>query len=96
MADVPSFSRLGKLATKHQKVQAIIDTDYMGTRYKFTGPPRGDDEQQAEQDLCYIRAAAEGAQTRVEGLHAMQTAALQAPGQRGGSKVLIRLSENVR
>ena len=62
MADVPSWSRLGKLATKHQKVQAIIDTDYMGTRYKFTGPPRGDDEQQAEQDLCYIRAAAAGAQ----------------------------------
>ena len=62
MADVSSWSRLGKLVTKHQKVQAIIDTDYMGTRYKFTGPPRGDDEQQAEQDLCYIRAAAEGAQ----------------------------------
>ena len=74
MADASGWSRLGKLVTKHQKVQAIIDTDYMGTRYKFTGPPRGDDEQQAEQDLCYIRAAAEGAQDRVEGLHAMQTA----------------------
>ena len=72
MADVSSWSRLGKLATKHQKVQAIIDTDYMGTRYKFAGPPRGDDEQQAHRDLCYIRAAAEGV-------------LLQAPGQRGGS-----------
>ena len=60
MADVSSWSRLGKLATKHQKVQAIIDTDYMGTRYKFTGPPRGHDEQQAEQDLCSYRPQANG------------------------------------
>ena len=41
----------------------------------MVGPPRGDDEQQAYQDLCYIRAAAEGSPTRVQGLHAMQTAA---------------------
>ena len=68
MADVSSWSRLGKLATKHQKVQAIIDTDYMGTRYYFTGPPRGDDEQQAHRDLCYIRAAAEGSLSHVDGL----------------------------
>ena len=75
MVDAPSWSRLGKLVTKHNKVQATIDTDYMGTRYYFAGPPRGDDEQQAEQDLCYIRAAAEGASTREQGLRAMQTAA---------------------
>ena len=75
MADVSSWSRLGSLVTKHQKVQAIIDTDYMGTRYYFTGPPRGDDEQQAHRDLCYIRAAAEGSLSHVDGLCAMQVAA---------------------
>ena len=75
MADVSSWSRLGTLVTKHQKVQAIIDTDYMGTRYYFTGPPRGDDEQQALRDLCYIRAAAEGSLSHVDGLCAMQVAA---------------------
>ena len=75
MADASNLSRLGKVSTKHNKLRAVIDTDDVGVRYYFTGPPRGDDEQQAEQDLCYIRAAAAGAQTRVEGLHAMQTAA---------------------
>ena len=75
MVDAPSWSRLGKLVTKHNKVQAIIDTDYMGTRYYFTGPPRGDDEQQAHRDLCYIRAAAEGSLSHVDGLCAMQVAA---------------------
>ena len=75
MADASSWSRLGTLVTKHQKVQAIIDTDYMGTRYKFAGPPRGDDEQQAHRDLCYIRAAAEGSLSHVDGLCAMQIAA---------------------
>ena len=68
MVDAPSWSRLAKLVTKHNKVQAIIDTAYMSTRFYFTGPPRGDDEQQAEQDLCYIRVAAEGASTREQGL----------------------------
>ena len=75
MADASNLSRVGKLATKHNKLQAVIDTDDVGTRYYFTGPPRGDDEQQAYQDLCYIRAAAEDAPTRVQGLHAMQSAA---------------------
>ena len=75
MADASKLSRLGKVSTKHNRLQAVIDTDDAGVRYYFTGPPRGDDEQQAHRDLCYIRAAAEGAQDRVEGLHAMQTAA---------------------
>ena len=70
MVDAPSWPRLAKLVTKHNKVQAIIDTAYMSTRFYFTGPPGGDDEQQAEQDLCYIRVAAEGASTREQGLHA--------------------------
>ena len=56
MVDAPSWSRLAKLVTKRNKVQAIIDTAYMSTRFYFTGPPRGNDEQQAEQDLCYIQA----------------------------------------
>ena len=75
MTDAPNSSRLGKVLTKKQKFQAVIDTDYQGTRYHFTGPPRGDDEQQAHQDLVYIRAAAEGSPTRVQGLQAMQTVA---------------------
>ena len=66
---------IGKVIIKHSHSQAKVDTDYMGMRYKFSGPPRGDDEQQAHQDLVYIRAAAEGSPTRVQGLQAMQTAA---------------------
>ena len=60
MADASKLSRLGKVSTKHNKLQAVIDTDDVGVRYYFTGPSRGDDEQQAHRDLCYIRAALTG------------------------------------
>ena len=69
------MAQLGVVCTRNGKHVAKIATYELGTRYKFTGPPRGDDEQQAYQDLFYIRAAAEGAPTRVQGLHDMQTAA---------------------
>ena len=81
------MSELGFVTQKDSQFVAKINTKDLGKQYRFTGPPRGEDEQQAYQDLYYIRAAAEGVPTRVH---------LQAPGQRGGSKVLIRLSENVR
>ena len=77
------MSELGFVTQKDSQFVAKINTKDLGTQYRFAGPLRGEDEQQAYQDLYYIRAAAEGAP-------------LQAPGQRGGSKVLIRLSENVR
>ena len=66
---------LGGVCQRKGQRLAKVDTFDAGTRYYIVGPPRGDDEQQASQDLCYIRAAAEGAPSRLEGLHAMQTAA---------------------
>ena len=69
------MSQLGVVTKKDNQFVAMIATYDLDTRYQFAGPLRGDDEQQADQDLCYIRAAAEGAPTRVEGLRAMQTAA---------------------
>ena len=69
------MAQLGVVCERNGQYVAKIETLDLGTRYKFTGPPRGDDEQQASQDLCYIRAAAEGTPTRVGGLQAMQSAA---------------------
>ena len=66
---------LGGVCQRKGQLLAKVDTFDAGTRYYIVGPPRGDDEQQAYQDLCYIRAAAEGASTHVQGLHAMQAAA---------------------
>ena len=69
------MAQLGVVIRKTGQYVAKIDTLAAGTRYKMLGPPRGDDEQVAYQDLCYIRAAAEGAPSHVDGLCAMQTAA---------------------
>ena len=69
------MSSLGGVCKRKGEFLAKVDTVDAGTRYYIVGPPRGDDEQQAYQDLCYIRAAAEGLPTRVQGLHAMQIAA---------------------
>ena len=69
------MSELGVVTQKDNQFVAKIATYDLGQRYQFAGPLRGDDEQQAHQDLSYIRAAAEGAPTRAQGLHAMQTAA---------------------
>ena len=55
------MAQLGVVIRKTGHYVAKIDTLAAGTRYKMLGPPRGDDEQVAYQDLCYIRAAAEGA-----------------------------------
>ena len=69
------MAQLGVVIRKTGQYVAKIDTLAAGTRYKMLGPPRGDDEQLAYQDLCYIRAAAEGAPSHVDALCAMQTAA---------------------
>ena len=50
---------LGGVINKDGKFIAKIDTSESGTRFAMVGPPR-DDEQQAVQDLSFIRAAADG------------------------------------
>ena len=69
------MSELGFVTQKDSQFVARVNTKVLGTQYQFVGPLRGQDEQLAYQDLCYIRAAAEGALTRVQGLRDMQTAA---------------------
>ena len=54
---------------------AKVDTHDEGIRYQMFGPPRGDNDKQAFQDLCCIRSAAEGVPTHTEKLQAMQEAA---------------------
>ena len=53
------MSTLGVVTQKDNQFVAQIATYDLGKRYRFAGPLRGDDEQLAYQDLCYIRAAAE-------------------------------------
>ena len=69
------MSNLGVVTQKDNQFVANVATYDLGKRYRFAGPLRGDDEQLAYQDLCYIRAAAEGAPSHVDALCAMQTAA---------------------
>ena len=69
------MSTLGVVAQEDNQFVAKIATYDLGKRYRFAGPLRGDDERLAYQDLCYIRAAADGAPSHVDGLCAMQTAA---------------------
>ena len=69
------MAQLGGVVRIKGKFVAKIDTLDDGERYAMIGPPRGDDEQQAFQDLCYIRSAAEGVPTHAGKLQAMQQAA---------------------
>ena len=69
------MSTLGVVTQEDNQFVAKVATYALGKRYRFAGPLRGDDEQLAYQDLCYIRAAAEGAPSHVDALCAMQTAA---------------------
>ena len=68
------MAHLGFVFNKGGQSIARIDTSESGTRFAMEGPPR-DDEQQAMQDLSFIRAAADGEVTRFGGLKAMQLAA---------------------
>ena len=76
-------SRNGKFFVK---VEAQVD----GIRFHVKGPRR-DDEQQAGQDLKYIRVAASGEASRLGELHAMKLAAKRLQDEakvamRGGIK----------
>ena len=55
------MSNLGVVTQEDRQFVAKIATYDLGKQYRFAGPLRGDDERLAYQDLCYIRAAAEGA-----------------------------------
>ena len=68
------MAHLGFVFNKGGQSIARIDTSESGTRFAMVGPPR-EDEQQAMQDLSFIRAAADGEATRFGGLKAMQLAA---------------------
>ncbi len=48
------MSNLGVVTQKDNQFVAKIATYDLGKRYQFAGPLRGDDEQLAYQDLCYI------------------------------------------
>ena len=65
---------LGGVISKNGRFIAKIDTKESGTRFAMEGPLR-DNEQQAAQDLTYIRTAADGEAARPAGLHAMKLAA---------------------
>ena len=78
------MAHLGFVFNKGGQSIARIDTSESGTRFAMEGPPR-DDEQQAMQDLSFIRAAADGERTRSGGLKAMQ---LEAKRLRDASKAI--------
>ena len=54
-----NMAHVGNVFHKDGQFIAKIDTSESGTRFAMAGPPR-DDEQQAAQDLSFIRAAADG------------------------------------
>ena len=58
------MEQLGGVVQRDGQFVAKVDTLYEGTRYYMVGPLRGEDEQQAFRDLCYMRAAAERVPTR--------------------------------
>jgi len=68
------MAHLGGVFQRGDMFFARVETKESGDRYKMEGPLRGD-EQEALQDLDYIRSCSEGEGTRAEGLHSMQLAA---------------------
>ena len=75
MAGQTNWAKIGRVAKSHNTYRAEVDTYCLGERYKFTGPPRGSDEHKAYDDLLRIRASAEKASTRAEGLESMRSVA---------------------
>ena len=69
-----NMAHLGGVIHKAGQFVAKVETKDSETRFKMKGPAR-DDEQQAAQDLSFIRAGADGEVTRFGGLKAMQQAA---------------------
>ena len=66
-----NMAHLGGVINKAGQFVAKVETKDSDKRFKMEGPAR-DDEQQAAQDLSFIRAAADGEVTRFGGLKAMQ------------------------
>ena len=96
MASQSTWTKVGRVTKNHDNYKAEVDTYCLGERYKFTGPPRGSDEHKAYDDLLRIRASAEQALTRPEGLELMKSMArLQAPGQLGGSTFFNELGPKI-
>ena len=62
------MAHLGGVISKNGRFIAKIDTKESGTRFAMEGPLR-DNEQQAAQDLTYIRPAADGEAARPAGLY---------------------------
>ena len=75
MASQSNWAKVGRVTKKHDNYKAEVDTYCLGERYKITGPPRGSDENKALDDLLRIRASAEKASTRAEGLESMRSVA---------------------
>ena len=75
MASQSTWTKVGRVTKNHDNYKAEVDTYCLGERYKFTGPPRGSDEHKAFDDLLRIRASAEKASTRAEGLESMRSVA---------------------
>ena len=64
MARLLALENVRRVVSKHKSFKAEIDTFYLGERYKFSGPPRGQNEQHAQHDLALIRAFAVGSAAR--------------------------------
>ena len=91
LRDAAKTIPLGSIEEVDGRFIAKIDSNESGTRFWIEGPLR-DDKQQADQDLAYIRAAADGEATRLAKLQAMQLAAKHLRDEakataRGGIKV---------
>ena len=76
MANQGALSSLGNVVRAHKGFRAEVNTRYHEERFKITGPSR-DNDQQAHDDLRCIRASAEAASSRLDGLGAMRTAAYE-------------------
>ncbi len=72
------MGRLGGVFRRDGRFVAKVETQESGVRYKMEGPLRAV-EQEAVQDLDYIRSAAEGEPTWAEGLQSMKLAAKEVP-----------------
>ena len=77
MANQRSLAGLGNVVRADKGSKAKIETWHEGEKHKFSGPLRQNEEseQHAYEDLRRIRAAAEAANNRREGLIAMRSTA---------------------
>ena len=77
MANQRSLAGLGNVVRADKGFKAKVETWHEGEKHKFSGPLRQNEEseQHAYEDLRRIRAAAEAANNRREGLIAMRSTA---------------------